>query len=1070
MTLRYKLNAISVGKLRNITMENDLADRFISERIIRKLKDTLQAQSSLPQNDLSLQLSCMQASASTLLEVKNILDGLSKASVKSVADTLANSDVHFVLQRFLFSSYYFLPSDSGMVASLTKEEVNRPSGTLIFCPLYVALAEVLTHLVASPTFASSLSSTKILQLLLQDLNVLVLPSSEPDHFKMLLANIQFLWQVSKSPATSVLFCNVSDTLLILINVFVSYQGPFEQLTTLVKSLVMFIAASVGDDETSVYLLAEESCIDFIVDILRKSVSTGETYLNYQGVYAVDIANCIEKMSRFAGFQEALLGQGVVELLVTMIQIGDPFDDSAAASAMNALMHCYGEIDVPVLLQGLASDIDSSSERLELFRHNLKEQDLVPKNGDRKEVRSAEEEALVPKVQQLSLETEGCNVTEQLQSEVNVEGREIVTESENFGEDIKEFKSEGLEQNMEGIKENTDQITGVSLFDGETTSKATDNDADRKGNAATETEKPKGLSQESRECDIGDDQQKEKSAVEMLELNGKVAECEVKSAEDVFSLQKDGGQRCDSDREPKTMSTAGSKEIEEKEMEILPTQPLLEVTRQSETFKAVSPEQEVISSYLKEQIKSMGEDEIKYLTIPTPFQQPDLIKQPEPESTQQSSQKPFHYQQAGTDPVSGQDLHDIHWSLIELGVHNMYDAKVVGLLNELLEESKLSEAGVFDILNHVPRVYTYKFLRTGSMERQLRVVPACNKGGINAPFIHAQPEIDYHLVLKKYIFQMVPDHGSKMHFPGFTVIGPWLEKIPADLEEWNFCFVPLKSQFVEGKTQFYLSAEILKANFFYPILLSFVHMNIRYRILEAKGENLTKEELKQEGISIRKIEENGPAVTVHYLHNYLTVDYVLSLRHIQWPLCAAEWRGRQRYWPNSDTVNDVISYGCHLVPKQPPTLSKEDPLYGLFFQYSFARAENILLNKLNEDNPVLTDCLRMLKFLCEMHFDRPQLLKSYHMQTIVLLAAERLPLSHWKADNFVKHLLDLLDDLLHFLVAQYLPNYFIPAQNLFQQFSSDFLIDVAKRVSKVRKNPIKYLTPSRDPERFGIFLI
>ena len=116
MTLRYKLNAISVGKLRNITMENDLADRFISERIIRKLKDTLQAQSSLPQNDLSLQLSCMQASASTLLEVKNILDGLSKASVKSVADTLANSDVHFVLQRFLFSAYYFLPSDGGMVA------------------------------------------------------------------------------------------------------------------------------------------------------------------------------------------------------------------------------------------------------------------------------------------------------------------------------------------------------------------------------------------------------------------------------------------------------------------------------------------------------------------------------------------------------------------------------------------------------------------------------------------------------------------------------------------------------------------------------------------------------------------------------------------------------------------------------------------------------------------------------------------------------------------------------------------------------------------------------------------
>lgn len=66
---------------------------------------------------------------------------------------------------------------------------------------------------------------------------------------MLLANIHFLWELSKKPAALVQFRNFSDTVLILINVFVSYQGPFEQLTTLVKSLAVIIAAEVADVET-----------------------------------------------------------------------------------------------------------------------------------------------------------------------------------------------------------------------------------------------------------------------------------------------------------------------------------------------------------------------------------------------------------------------------------------------------------------------------------------------------------------------------------------------------------------------------------------------------------------------------------------------------------------------------------------------------------------------------------------------------------------------------------------------------------------------------------------------------
>ena len=337
---------------------------------------------------------------------------------------------------------------------------------------------------------------------------------------------------------------------------------------------------------------------------------------------------------------------------------------------------------------------------------------------------------------------------------------------------------------------------------------------------------------------------------------------------------------------------------------------------------------------------MGQEEIKYVKMPLQLQS-GISKQPGSQLKQSASSRPFQYQAEGTDPVSGQDLYHIHSRLIDLGVHNMYDEKVVSLLSEILEEAKLQEDGVFDILNGFPKVYSYKMLRTGSMQRQLRVVPAYNDEDLNVPCIRVQPEIDYHLVLKKFVFQAVKDCGSKMDFPGFTLIGPWSDAIPTELEEWSFCFVSNKT--TEGKMQYYLSAERMKQNFLWPVLLSFVQMNFQYKVLMAKGESLERDNLKRHGITVRKIEENGPTVTVYHLDKHLTVEYVLSLRHIHWLSCAASWPDRQRQWPDSDTVKDITNYGCHLVLKQPACLSESNPLYGIYFQYSFARAENVLLN-------------------------------------------------------------------------------------------------------------------------------
>ena len=270
--------------------------------------------------------------------------------------------------------------------------------------------------------------------------------------------------------------------------------------------------------------------------------------------------------------------------------------------------------------------------------------------------------------------------------------------------------------------------------------------------------------------------------------------------------------------------------------------------------------------IQKQLENLGEGEIKFIQIPSiglsDVSEPVLVHK-EPHLT-----RSFQHQD-GSDHMSGQELQKIHTSLIELGVHNMYDERLVSLLNEILDEKKLREDGVFDLLKCLPDIYSYKMLRTGSMERQLRVVPASNDPDLNAPFTHVQPEIDYHLVLKKFIFKFVPDKGAKLSFPGFTLIGPWCERIPKELEEWTFGFVPQASDL--GMTLFYFSAEKLKSNFFFPILLTFAGMNVRYRSLVEMGESLERENLKKHGITVRKIEENGPAVTVYYLEKNLTVD-------------------------------------------------------------------------------------------------------------------------------------------------------------------------------------------------------
>lgn len=810
-------------------MATDFAGGLISQGILQRLKETLQAQSGLPQDDLSIQLSSMEASTSTLSEVKSILDNFDKKTMRNVADELANTDVHFLFQRFLIKSYYFVKADGS--AAILAEEGNldepRPSGVLIFCPLYVNLMDLITSLLVSPMLASNIASTKLIQQVLRDLDMLVLPGAKPDQFKMLLGNIHFLWELSKQPRTLAAFQSFVDTILILINVYTSYHGPFEQLTTLVKSLALFIAAGVADEETSIYLLAEETCLDFLVELLTKSVRNMDNYLNYHGVYAVDIAKCIENLGQFVQLREALLEKGVVQLLVSMIQIGDHYDDSAAASALNQLVATDGTVDEPVLFQGLVS---SHGPDPGVSRETL---------GANAKVKLSVSEMELGQCKSEKEKNQENNDIQEVEDE-----KKPVTSKQSMEHEIVEIegKTDADTKDETGVGAKTQTISEETKLSKNVTSTADE----------LQITSPEDRNELATSCQKAKDEVTEKDGDQ--QIMGSIAQSEncldIKCAE----------------REPS----------QERGILINSAQDSIETEKPLPTMDTEVPNNQDDTVYIQKQLKDVGEGEIQFIQIPS-IGLSDVSKQPVSMHKEPHLTRSFQHQQDGTDHASGQELQRIHTSLIELGVHNLYDEKLVSLLNEILDEKKLREDGVFDLLKCLPDIYSYKMLRTGSMERQLRVVPAGNDPDLNVPCTHVQPEIDYHLVLKKFIFKFVPDQGGKLSFPGFTLIGPWCERIPRDLEEWSFCFVPQASDV--GMTLFYFSAERLKSNFFLPILLAFAGMNIRYRSLVEMGESLERENLKRHGITVRKIEENGPAVTVYYLEKYLTVDYVLSLRHI-----------------------------------------------------------------------------------------------------------------------------------------------------------------------------------------------
>jgi len=166
------------------------------------------------------------------------------------------------------------------------------------------------------------------------------------------------------------------------------------------------------------------------------------------------------------------------------------------------------------------------------------------------------------------------------------------------------------------------------------------------------------------------------------------------------------------------------------------------------------------------------------------------------------------------------------------------------------------------------------------------------------------------------------------------------------------------------------------------------------------------------------------------------DFVWCMRCLSWPSQAADWpsRHRQYGWPDSATVDLVVSNGCDVVCVAHRLCRQNEWMNTHQCRLSFSRAEIVLLNSWM---PIPQFVYHMLRVFVKTErltdsADNSDVatLSNYHIKTLMLWACELKPRSWWTDANVVRITVTLLHTLVIWLTDAHCRHYFIHNCNLF----------------------------------------
>jgi len=178
--------------------------------------------------------------------------------------------------------------------------------------------------------------------------------------------------------------------------------------------------------------------------------------------------------------------------------------------------------------------------------------------------------------------------------------------------------------------------------------------------------------------------------------------------------------------------------------------------------------------------------------------------------------------------------------------------------------------------------------------------------------------------------------------------------------------------------------------------------------------------------------HGPAMfSDNCYSSQLSVDAVPCIRCLSWPPQAADWRTRHRNndWPDSATLDRVVSNGCDVVGVAHRQCRQDMRQHRL----SFSRAEIVLINSWTPVQQIAYHVLRtyvkMERLTESADNTNAGTLSNYHIKTLILWACELKSSSWWTDNNLVRICAELLKNLSVWLTDTRCPHYFIDNCNI-----------------------------------------
>jgi len=182
--------------------------------------------------------------------------------------------------------------------------------------------------------------------------------------------------------------------------------------------------------------------------------------------------------------------------------------------------------------------------------------------------------------------------------------------------------------------------------------------------------------------------------------------------------------------------------------------------------------------------------------------------------------------------------------------------------------------------------------------------------------------------------------------------------------------------------------------------------------------------------------HGPAVATVSSGLLLSSDTVRCVRCLVWPSQAAGWPTRHRNydWPDSATVDRVVSNGCDVVGVAHRQCRQDEWMNEFQCRLSFSRAEIVLINSWMPVQQIVYHMLRVFikteRLTDSADNSEAGKLSNYHIKTLMLWACELKPNIWWTDDfSLIRISVELLHDLAAWLTQERYQHYFINNCNL-----------------------------------------